>query len=94
MKLYEKKRRSSKNMMKHSWIKINEPYKLPINELLFKNTFTIEISLRTKRKKNIWNTSKKIKNKKNILYHYTYDKRSKREKKNQTKLVKSIRTFP
>lgn len=43
MKLYEKKRRSSKNMMKHSWIKINEPYKLPINELLFKNTFTIEI---------------------------------------------------
>lgn len=58
MKLYEKKRRSSKNMMKHSWIKINEPYKLPINELLFKNTFTIEISLRTKRKKNIWNTSK------------------------------------
>lgn len=50
MKLYEKKRRSSKNMMKHSWIKINEPYKLPINEL-FKNTFTIEISLRTKRKK-------------------------------------------
>lgn len=53
MKLYEKKRRSSKNMMKHSWIKINEPYKLPINELLFKNTFTIEISLRTKRKKNI-----------------------------------------
>lgn len=51
MKLYEKKRRSSKNMMKHSWIKINESYKLPINELLFKNTFTIEISLRTKRKK-------------------------------------------
>lgn len=43
MKLYEKKRRSSKNMMKHSWIKINETYKLPINELLFKNTFTIEI---------------------------------------------------
>lgn len=58
MKLYEKKRRSSKNMMKHSWIKINESYKLSINELLFKNTFTIEISLRTKRKKNIWNTTK------------------------------------
>lgn len=58
MKLYEKKRRSSKNMMKHSWIKINEPYKLPINELLFKNTFTIKISLRTKRKKNTWNTTK------------------------------------
>lgn len=64
MKLYEKKRRSSKNMMKHSWIKINEPYKLPINELLFKNTFTIEISLRTKRKKIYGTRRNKLKIKK------------------------------
>lgn len=51
MKLYEKKRRSSKNMMKHSWIKINEPYKLPINELLFKNTFTRNFFKNEKKKK-------------------------------------------
>lgn len=94
MKLYEKKRRSSKNMMKHSWIKINEPYKLPINELLFKNTFTRNFFKNEKKKKIYGIRRNKLKSKKNILYHYTYDKRSKREKKNQTKLVKSIRTFP